>query len=228
MKTAILTPLKAELTILLEALEKSGLKKREYHSKTMKIAEFQEIDLLLTQGGHGKTQFGIQSQYILDRLAQIELLVCAGASGALCDTVQVGDLVVATETVEHDYNLQFVNRPLPRFAGDRETIDVLQKVHLKTEPNFSIYFGTVASGDEDVVTLARRKELNELTGCIVVGWEGAGGARACKFSQKRYIELRAVTDTADHTASEDFESNLATAMDNLANFVIQWQTTSLF
>lgn len=92
--------------------------------------------------------------------------------------------------------------------------------------DFSIYFGGVASGDEDVVTPARRQELSELTGCIVVAWEGAGGARACKFSQKRYIELRTVTDTADHTAPEDFERNLATAMGNLANFVIQWQTTS--
>ena len=221
MKTAIITPLCAELFILSEALENLGLKKREFHLEAIEIVEFQEIDLLLALGGHGKTQFGIQSQYIFARLPQIEILVCAGAAGALCSTVQVGDLVVATETVEHDYNLQFVNRPLPRFTGDSETIDVLQKIQLETESDFSVYFDAVASGDEDVVTPARRQELAKLTGCMVVAWEGAGGARACKFNQKRYIELRAVTDTADHTAIEDFRRNLT-----LANFVIQWQTTS--
>ena len=225
MKTAIITPLQAELFILREALENFGLKKREFNLDTIEIVEFQEIDLLLALGGHGKTQFGIQSQYILDRLPQIEILVCEGAAGALCGAVQVGDLVVATETIEHDYNLQFVNRPLPRFAGDSKTIGVLQKIKLETESDFSIYFGAVASGDEDIVTPARRQELAELTGCMVVAWEGAGGARACKFNQKRYIELRAVTDTADHTAMEDFKRNLTTAMDNLANFVIKWQTS---
>ena len=226
MKTAILTPLRAELFILREALENQGFLKRKFYLEAIEIVEFQEIDLLLALGGHGKTQFGIQSQYIFARLPQIEILVCAGAAGALCSTVQVGDLVVATETVEHDYNLQFVNRPLPRFTGDSETIDVLQKIQLETESDFSVYFDAVASGDEDVVTPARRQELAKLTGCMVVAWEGAGGARACKFNQKRYIELRAVTDTADHTAIEDFKRNLTTAMSNLANFVIQWQTTS--
>ena len=226
MKTAILTPLSVEFSILLEALENFGLEKREFDLGAMKIVKFQEIDLFLARGGHGKTQFGIQSQYIISQLPQIELLVCAGAAGALCSQVRVGDLVVATKTVEHDYKLLFADRPLPSFIGDNETIEVLQKIQPKTRSGFSTYFGGVASGDEDIVTPQRRQELSKLTGCMVVGWEGAGGARACRFNQKRYLELRAVTDTADHTAIEDFKRNLSTAMNNLANFIIQWQTAN--
>lgn len=55
-----------------------------------------------------------------------------------------------------------------------------------------------------------------------MAWEEAGGARACKFSKKHFVELRGVTDTADHNAAVDFEVNLAKAMANLTQLSIQW------
>lgn len=222
MKTAILTPLQEELAFLIAGLEQFGLKKRELRVGNLDIFEFSEVDLLVTCGGHGKTQFGIHSQYLLCQIPQIRLLVCAGAAGALSDALSVGDVVVATETVEHDYNLKFVNRPLPRFAGDRQTIKVLQNLPWK-DLAFSMHFGAVASGDEDVVDAARGQELRTLTNCIAVAWEGAGGARACKFNEKCYVELRGITDTANHLAAVDFEANLVTAIYNLARVVIQWR-----
>ena len=124
-KTAILTALEEELFILVNALEQFGLKKHRLDLGKMEIFEFHELDLLLALGGHGKTQFGVQSQYLLCQLPQLELLVCAGAAGALSNDLEVGDIVAATETVEHDYNLKFVSRPLPRFTGTPQVIDTL-------------------------------------------------------------------------------------------------------
>jgi adenosylhomocysteine nucleosidase len=221
-KTAILTPLKEELSILVNALEQLGLKKHTLYLGNLEIFEFDEFDLLLTLGGHGKTQFGIQAQYLLCHLPQVELLVCAGAAGALSSELEVGDIVVATETIEHDYNLKFVSRPLPRFAGTPQVIDARKRLP-KTELGFCLHFGSVASGDEDIVMVERGQELTQLTGCIAVAWEGAGGARSSQFSQKQYVELRGITDTADHNAAADFEMNLATAMANLAQLIMRWQ-----
>jgi adenosylhomocysteine nucleosidase len=222
MKTAILTPLQEELAILVAELEQFGLQKREFSLGSLDIFEFSEIDLLVAHGGHGKTQFGIQAQYLLCQVPQIQLLVCAGVAGSLSKSLNVGDVVVATETVEHDYNLKFAYRSLPRFAGDHQIIKILQNLP-QTNSAFSIHFGAVASGDEDIVDTARGQELVNLTDCIAVAWEGAGGARACKFSQKYYIELRGVTDTANHQAVADFEANLVTAMHNLAQVIVRWR-----
>jgi adenosylhomocysteine nucleosidase len=222
MKTAILTPLEEELTFLVAGLEKFGLQKKEICSVNLNIFEFSEADLLVAYGGHGKTQFGIQSQYLLCQFPQIQQLVCAGAAGALSDLLEIGDVVVATETVEHDYTLKFVSRPLPRFRGDRQVIETLKNLP-QTNSAFSIHFGAVASGDEDVVDTARGQELMNLTDCIAVAWEGAGGARACKFSKKDYLELRGVTDTANHQAAVNFEVNLEKAMHNLAQVIVRWR-----
>lgn len=224
MKTAILTPLQEELAILVAELEQLGLQKREFRSGRLDIFEFSEVDLLVAHGGHGKTQFGIQAQYLLCQIPQIQLLVCAGAAGALSNSLEVGDVVVATETIEHDYNLKFVTRPLPRFAGSHHVIEVLQNLP-QADSAFSVHFGAVASGDEDIIDATRGQELMNLTDCIAVAWEGAGGARACKLNQKCYVELRGVTDTANHQAAADFEANLVTAMCNLAQVVVRWRAT---
>ncbi|MGL6340792.1 MAG: 5'-methylthioadenosine/S-adenosylhomocysteine nucleosidase [Waterburya sp.] len=224
-KTAILTPLKEELFILVNTLEQFGLEKQRLHLGNLEIFEFHELDLLLTMGGHGKTQFGIQSQYLLCQLPQVELLVCAGAAGALSSKLEIGDIVVATETVEHDYDLKFVSRPLPRFTGNSQVIDTLKKLP-KTELDFYVHFGLIASGDEDIVTVKRKQELAQLSNCIAVAWEGVGGARSSQFAQKQYVELRGITDTANHNAATDFEVNLATAMTNLAQLIWRWKTVN--
>ena len=56
----------------------------------------------------------------------------------------------------------------------------------------------------------------------MVAWEGAGGARACAFSQVPFVEVRAVTDAADHQAPSDYDANLEVAMNNLAAFLTSW------
>lgn len=223
-KTSILIPLEEELSILVKVLEQLGLKSHKLYLGNLEVFEFHELDLLLTLGGHGKTQFGLQSQYLLCQLPQVELMVCAGASGALSNELEVGDIVVATETVEHDYKLKFVSHPLPRFAGTPQIINAFKKLP-KTELSFGVHFGSIASGDEDIITIERGQELARLTGCIAVAWEGVGGARSSKFAQKHYVELRGITDTADCNAAADFEMNLTTAMANLAQLIVRWRTS---
>ncbi|AFY97024.1 5'-methylthioadenosine/S-adenosylhomocysteine nucleosidase [Chamaesiphon minutus] len=221
-ETAILTPLEEELFALVNALEQFGFKKHKSLLGSLEIFEFHELNLLLALGGHGKTQFGVQSQYLLCQLPQVELLICAGAAGALSNELEIGDIVAATATVEHDYNLKFVNRPLPRFTGTPQVIDTLKQLP-RTEWDFRLHFGLIASGDEDVVTVERGQELAYLTGCVAVAWEGVGGARSSQFAQKQYVELRGITDTANHCAAADFEVNLASAMFNLAKLIVRWQ-----
>ena len=222
MNTAILTPLIGEFSVLIHELEQLGFKKRNLGLSKLEAFEFNDLDLLIVYGGHGKAQFGIQAQYLLCQVPQVELLVCAGVAGALSNSLRIGDVVVATEIVEHDFNLKFASRPLPRFTSDSQSIDNLKRL-LRTDLGFAIHFGAVASGDEDIITETRKQEIAQLTDCIAVAWEGAGGARACKFSGKRYIELRTISDTADHSAIVDFEMNLAISMTNLAQFIIRWQ-----
>jgi adenosylhomocysteine nucleosidase len=134
----------------------------------------------------------------------------------------VGDIVAATHTVEHDYTLRFVQRPLPRFEAHPPALDGLKQAYARGSQPFRLHFGLVASGDEDVVCPDRAAELARKTAALCVAWEGSGAARACLFSGVPFLELRGVTDYADKAAAQDFDVNLALCMANLAKLLHDW------
>ena len=140
----IVTPLQEEYHDLYEGLSARDLKSYTERIGKLDVHCFPEINLTLARGGHGKTQFGIQTQHLLDH-AKFDLVICAGAAGALAPEVRVGDVIIATSTLEHDYNNKFSNRPKPRFAGDRQRIEQIKSLDL-SDTEFKVHFCIMAGG----------------------------------------------------------------------------------
>ena len=219
-RTLIVTPLQEEYAHLHQSLSALGLKSYSDQIGKLETHCFPDIHVILARGGHGKTQFGIQTQHLLDQ-AKFELVICAGAAGALAPEVSVGDVIVATRTLEHDYNLKFAIRPKPSFAGDAKSIEQIKDLDL-SQANFKVHFGIMAGGDEDVVEVARGIELYQAHNALAVAWEGVGGARASAFNQIPYLEIRGATDTANHEAPLVFDVNLKLVMKNIAFLLDKW------
>ncbi|HET9908729.1 MAG TPA: 5'-methylthioadenosine/S-adenosylhomocysteine nucleosidase [Anaerolineales bacterium] len=216
----IVTPLQEEHDDLHSSLASRGLKSHIGKLGRLDVYRFPELNVTLARGGHGKTQFGIQTQHLLDH-AQFDLVICAGAAGALAPEVAVGDIIIATSTLEHDFNNKFSQRPKPSFAGDRKSIEQIKALQLR-DADFRIHFGIMAGGDEDVIDVVRGAELREMTNALAVAWEGVGGARASTFSNIPYVEIRGATDTANHEAPVVFDTNLKIVMKNIAHLLIEW------
>lgn len=221
MSKLIITPMREELDFLLQGCTKAGFQAESATVGRLPVVRLPNLGVTLARGGLGKVQFAVQTQHLLDTCSNWDLIICAGAAGALVEEVSVGDVVVATTTVEHDYNNKFNKRPLPKFDGAGAAIADLKSVSQSVNA-FGVHFGPIASGDEDVVETKRKRALHESTGALAVAWEGIGGAKACAFSGVPFVEIRAVTDTADHNAASDFEQNLEIAMSNLAALITAW------
>ena len=216
----VVTPLQEEYTDLYHSLSTLDLKSHLERIGRLEVHCFPEINVTLARGGHGKTQFGIQTQHLLDH-AKFDLVICAGAAGALSPEVRVGDLIVATSTLEHDYNLKFAKRPKPSFSGDLKSIEQLRALNLY-DANFKVHFGIMAGGDEDVIEVTRGAELFKAHNALAVAWEGIGGARASAFSGLPYLEIRGATDSANHEAPVVFDVNLKIVMKNIAFLLYKW------
>lgn len=199
--TLILSPLQLEL----EAL-KSALGARS--------------DVMLAIGGHGKVQFALSTLHMISELKP-ELVICAGSCGALSRSLNPFDVVIAAETIEHDFKLGFVERPLPSFAASAQHLQKLHSISNGSKFDFALHIDTVASGDEDIVDPTHAANLAQRTKAVAVAWEGAGGARACRFAKVPFLEIRGVTDMANSSAIEIFKQNLPRAMQNVAQVIHQ-------
>ena len=220
-KILVIIPTQKEYDSFLKSCTGYGLRAKDSTIGRLPVVQFPDLDITLARGGLGKVQFAVQTQHLLDACPDWGLVVCAGAAGALVDSLSVGDVVVATETVEHDINNKFGAPLLPRFRGAEAIIADLKSM-APTSNLFQVHFGPIASGDEDVVDTERGRALHELTGGLAVAWEGAGGARACQFNDTPFVEIRGMTDGADSDAASDFEANLEGVMRNVATLIIDW------
>lgn len=214
----ILCPLNLELEALIAALQAQGHQSQKTMVGPITICEFADLGWRVGLAGHGKTQFGIQTQFLIDHYRDIAAVLCCGCAGGLAEEVAIFDVVVATKTIEHDYRLKFVTRPDPEFPGDK---DLLERVSSISADKFKIHLAPIASGDEDIIDLMRASELRQQTGAAAVAWEGAGGARASLFNKIPFLEIRGVTDSANNTAPVHFATNLKQAMSNVSEVLIK-------
>lgn len=180
------------------------------------------LGLTAALGGHGKAQFALQSQYLIDHCGKLDALLCVGAAGRLSAALQLGDIVVGTATVEHDYKLRFVHADPPSHAGSASLQNQVGKLAAQRQFSFGVHHGKVASGDEDIVDAARAAELAAATGALCVAWEGSGAARVASFNGLGFLELRCITDGADSGAALSFREHCSRVMPNVAELIAAW------
>jgi adenosylhomocysteine nucleosidase len=193
----------------------------------LKCTVIPSLDMLVAVGGNGKAQFAVQCQHLLEHCPRTKFLVCAGAAGRLHPDLCVGDIVVATCSIEHDYRERFIPEPLPRHECDADVVGQIRSVVAGDAFPFRVQFGPIASGDEDIVDLKRSVELQAATGALCVAWEGSGGARAARFSGVGFVELRVITDDASADAAQAFHENLGLVLPNIGRLLYVWQAKLL-
>ena len=221
MTVLVVTPIEQEYEAFTNALDALGHSRTSRSVGQLTALEYDGGEIILAPGGLGKAQFGVQTQHLIDNLDGIRVVVCAGTCGRLDGTLSVGDVVVGTQTVEHDFNrgMALIKLPLPTFEGDAGLIEGLRDVAEQGALPYKLRFGGIASGDEGVASERRIRELIESTGAIVVAWEGAGGARAAQLSGLPFLEIRGISDGAGENAFEEFWTNIPIAIRSVATVV---------
>lgn len=222
----IMAPMKAELDPLIEVFRENGSLGKELSSKTA-AHSFQDLGVVVAMGGHGKAEFGARTQYMIDDCGPFDSVIIAGSAGALDNRLVLGDIVIGTETVEHDYKNRFSgNNPPPRHQNSGDLGKAIRTAAGEAH-HFRAYSGPIASGDEDIVDETRARELSHSTGALCVAWEGAGGAKAARFSDIPFLEIRAITDAADAGTVESFRRHLPGAMRNIGKILYPWLSKRL-
>ena len=116
-KILVLTPMKKEYAVFARSCTERGCVGEFQNFGRITVTNYPELNLSLARGGTGKVQFAVRAQHLLDSGLQPDLVICAGAAGALVDHLSVGDVVVGESTIEHDIQERFIDKPLPMFKA---------------------------------------------------------------------------------------------------------------
>ena len=176
----------------------------------------------------GKVAAAVTATVLLERFG-VRAIVFTGVAGGLAPGVNVGDVVVATELLQHDMDASpiFPKHEVPlmglsRFAADAAISGALSDVvaGVLRDPvaligqagvdefglsSPKLHRGLLVSGDRFVSTTAESAALQrDLPDALAVEMEGAAVAQVCHDYGVPFAAMRTISDRADDAAHGDF------------------------
>ena len=167
--------------------------------------------VVVVQCGIGKVNAGICTQILVDDF-QVDAVINTGVAGSLRNEINIGDIVLSTDTMQHDVDAREFGYPLgqiPRmdtlaFPADEKLIALAQEVCREVIPEIQVFAGRVVSGDQFVSDRESKERISKNFQGYCTEMEGAAIAQAAYLNHVPYVVLRAISDKADDSASVDY------------------------
>jgi adenosylhomocysteine nucleosidase len=175
---------------------------------------WQGHDVVAVLSGIGKVAASITATALATHFKTTRLIF-TGVAGGLGVGVQVGDVVVAKELLQHDLDASplFPRHELPGRGISRITtcpalstaLLVAARQTLAVSGGQQVHQGLIVSGDRFVASAAEAQALQtELRDALAVEMEGAAIAQVCLDFGLPFGVVRSISDRADDTAHVDF------------------------
>lgn len=159
--------------------------------------------------GVGKVFAAICTEIMIFRYHP-SLIVNTGIAGTLTDKAGIGDIVVATDVVQHDMDTSPIGDPIGMISG-------INVVRIDSDKDASDRFcraagaaglktvrGTVASGDQFVASRERKAEIVSLFDGAACEMEGAAVGQVCYVNRVPFCVVRTISDEANGSVAEDY------------------------
>ncbi|MCI9075451.1 MAG: 5'-methylthioadenosine/adenosylhomocysteine nucleosidase [Dorea sp.] len=168
-------------------------------------------EVTVVRSGIGKVNAGICAQILVSEF-QAEVLINTGIAGSLDARIDIGDMVISTDALYHDMDATAFGYPLgqvPRMdllafpAGER-LVKLAVEANAEANPDIHTFTGRVVSGDQFVASDEVKEKILKNFGGLCTEMEGAAIAHAAYLNKVSCVIIRAISDKADGSASEDY------------------------
>ena len=198
-----------EVAILKESMEVQDTMERAGMTFVEGIMSGKEV--VVVRSGIGKVNMGICAQILIDCFG-VDTLINTGVAGSLDADINIGDIVISTDAVQHDMDVSMLGDPvgqIPRmdtlsFPADKELVKKAVAANEKANPDIHTFTGRVASGDQFISDKEVKERIVSLFHPMCVEMEGAGIAQAAYLNKVSYVIIRAISDKADNSATMDY------------------------
>lgn len=148
-------------------------------------------------------------------------IINSGVAGGVCRDLDIGDIAVAKDVVQHDLDTSALGDPKGLISGINIVnvpcdITLAEKIEKAAkECGFNTKTGTLATGDQFCAKGSSaldemRAEFNPLT----TDMEGGAIGQVCYVNEIPFTVIRALSDKADEDANTDYVYNLKKSSEN--------------
>ena len=168
-------------------------------------------NVVIVRSGIGKVNAAICAQILADKF-NVDVLINTGIAGSLDAAIDIGDMVISTDLVEHDMDATIFGDPLgqvPRmdtfsFPAEANLIEKAVAANEEANPDIKTFTGRIVSGDQFVSSAEVKEKLVKNFQAKCTEMEGAAIAHAAYLNKVSCVIIRAISDKADNSATMDY------------------------
>lgn len=198
-----------EVAALKEAMEVERTVKRA--SMEFVKGRLGEKEVTVVRSGIGKVNAAVCAQLLVSEF-HAEVLINTGIAGSLDAKIDIGDMVISEDALYHDMDAVSFGYPLgqvPRmdvlaFPMDERLVRLAVEANEEANPDIHSFVGRVVSGDQFVASDAVKEKITGNFGGLCTEMEGAAIAHTAYLNEISCVIIRAISDKADGSATEDY------------------------
>ncbi len=191
--------------------------------------------VVVVRCGIGKVNAAMITQTLIDRFGATHV-INTGVAGGLDPSLEVGDIVVSVDAVQHDMDvtgLGYVRGMVPEmtsltieggkafFEADERLRALAVAAAAEVAPEVTTVEGRVASGDLFVCEDADRERILKTFGAHCCEMEGAAIAQVCWRNRVPFVIVRAISDKADDSSKDNYRSAEAETGEHCARIALR-------
>ena len=209
MTIGIIGAMEEEVAVLKESMDIE--KVVEYASMQFYKGVLCGKKVVVVRSGIGKVNAAVCTQILADKF-NVDILINTGIAGSLDAAIDIGDMVISTDLVEHDMDASIFGDPIgqiPRmdtfsFPADPELVKKAVQANTEANPDIKTFTGRIVSGDQFVSSAEMKDKLVRLFDAKCTEMEGAAIAHTAYLNKISCVIIRAISDKADSSATMDY------------------------
>ena len=171
-----------------------------------------EKEAVVVKSGIGKVNMGICTQILISCYG-VDAVINTGVAGGLYEKLNVGDIVISSDVVQHDmdatgfgYKLGEIPRmETSTFCADKDMIKLAKESCELVNPEIQCFVGRVATGDQFISSNEKKQWIIDNFGAYCAEMEGGAMAQTAYLNKVPFVVIRAISDKADNSATVTYE-----------------------
>lgn len=208
MKIGIIGAMDIEVAGLIESME--NIRKEDISSTIYYEGTLQGKNVVVSKCGVGKVHAAVCAQTMILKYKP-DVIINTGVAGSLTPKLDIADLVISDNVVQHDMDTSGMGDPVGLISGvnlinipcPKDLVEQIEK-SAKTIEGTNVIVGTIASGDQFICNQDKRDYIVKHFDALCAEMEGAAIGHVCYLNNVDFCIVRAISDKADGSAHMDF------------------------
>ncbi len=185
--------------------------------------------LVVAESGIGKVHAAMCAQTMYLKF-EPKMIINIGVAGGDARKVKMGDIVVSTEVIQHDFDTSPAGDPKCLVAGinlihipcDKNLADAVLTAS-KHVNKYDTYLGVIATGDQFMDAKEKVERIADEYKALAFDMESGSIGQVCYINQIPFVAIRAISDTGSESSFDEYSQFLDhaahTAIDTIKDFL---------